>query len=71
MGVRVQVLADAVSSRHELDANVAIRRLELAGAVVSTTEAALFEWIETADHPRFKEISNLVKEADRARTGSV
>ena len=68
LGFRVQVLADAVSSRHPSDRDIALRRLEFAGAVVSTTEAALFEWTESADHPVFKSISALVKEADLARS---
>jgi hypothetical protein len=38
-----------------------LRRLERVGAVVSTTEAALFEWTETADRPEFKAISELIK----------
>lgn len=57
---RVQIVADAVASRHEYDAEIAFRRLERCGAILTTTEAALFEWTETADHPRFKEISALV-----------
>ena len=57
---RVQIVADAVASRHEYDAEIALRRLERCGAILTTTEAALFEWTETADHPRFKEISALV-----------
>jgi nicotinamidase-related amidase len=68
LNFRVQVPADAVSSRHAFDRDIALRRLELAGAVVTTTEAALFEWTESADHPQFKAISALVKEADLART---
>ncbi len=68
MGARVQVLSDAVGSRHALDREVALRRIERAGAVVSTVEAALFEWTESAAHPRFKAISELVKEADIARS---
>jgi nicotinamidase-related amidase len=68
MGLRVQVLADAVGSRHAFDGEIALRRVELAGAVVSTTEAALFEWTESADHRNFKAISALVKEADLARS---
>jgi nicotinamidase-related amidase len=68
LGFRVQVPADAVSSRHALDRDIALRRLELAGAVVTTSEAAIFEWIETADHPQFKAISALIKEADLARS---
>ena len=61
-GYRVQVLADAVGSRFAVDRDVALRRLEQAGAIVSTTEAALFEWVGGAEHPKFKEISALVKE---------
>ncbi len=68
MNFRVQVPADAVSSRHAVDRDIALRRLELAGAVVTTTEAAIFEWTETADHPQFKAISALIKEADFVRT---
>lgn len=62
LGFRVQIAADAVGSRHPSDRDVALRRLEAAGAVISTTEAVLFEWCETADRPEFKAISALVKE---------
>lgn len=62
MGLRVQIPADAVSSRSPEDAEVALRRLERVGATVSTTEAALFEWVECSDSPHFKTISNLIKE---------
>ncbi|OJW08351.1 MAG: hydrolase [Planctomycetales bacterium 71-10] len=62
LGFRVQVAADAVGSRDPFDRDVALRRLEAAGAVISTVEAVLFEWCETADRPEFKAISALVKE---------
>jgi nicotinamidase-related amidase len=62
LGYAVQVPADAVGSRFAIDREFALRRLERAGAVVTTTEAVLFEWLGTAEHPRFKEISALVKE---------
>ncbi len=62
LGFRVQVVADAVGSRDPFDRDVALRRLETAGAAISTTEAVLFEWCETADRPEFKAISALVKE---------
>jgi nicotinamidase-related amidase len=68
MGFRVQVAADAVTSRHKIDWEFALRRLEHAGAVVSTTEAVLFEWTESADRPEFKAISELVKSLDRPET---
>ena len=61
-GLLVQVPADAVASRRSLDWQFALRRLERAGAVVTTTEAVLFEWVETADHPHFREVSRLVRD---------
>jgi nicotinamidase-related amidase len=62
LGFRVQVAADAVTSRNRMDWEYALRRLEHAGATVSTTEAVLFEWLQTADRPEFRAISGLVKE---------
>lgn len=62
LGFLVQVPADAVASRGKMDWDFALRRLERAGAVISTTEAVLFEWVGGADHPGFKAISTLVKE---------
>jgi nicotinamidase-related amidase len=63
LGFRVQIPADAVTSRHRFDWEFALRRLEHARAVISTAEAVLFEWLETADRPEFKVISELVKAA--------
>ena len=62
LGYRVQIPADAVGSRFAIDREFALRRLEQAGAVISTTESAIFEWVGGAEHPRFKEVSALVKE---------
>lgn len=61
LGFQVQVPADAVASRGRMDWEFALRRLERAGAVVSTTEAVLFEWTERSDRPEFKVISELIK----------
>jgi nicotinamidase-related amidase len=65
LGFRVQVPADAVTSRRKVDWEFALRRLEQVGAVVSTTEAVLFEWAERADRPEFKAISDIVKSLER------
>jgi nicotinamidase-related amidase len=62
LGYTVQVPVDAVSSRFAIDRDVALRRLERAGVILSTTEAVLFEWLGTAEHPAFKAISAMVKE---------
>ena len=64
LGFRVQVPADAVASRRKMDWEFALRRLERAGAIVSTTESVLFEWTEKSDRPEFKAISELVKSLD-------
>lgn len=61
-GFRVFIAVDAVGSRGDLDRDVALRRLDSAGATLTTTEAALFEWCERSGTPEFKAISKLVKE---------
>ncbi|MFI4992139.1 MAG: isochorismatase family protein [Solirubrobacterales bacterium] len=59
-GVEVHVPADAVGSRHAIDYERGLERLERAGAVVSTVEAALFELLERAGTPEFKEVQKLI-----------
>jgi nicotinamidase-related amidase len=59
---RVYLAADAVASRYAIDWEFALRRLEQAGAIVTTSETAVFEWIGGAGAPKFKEISRLVQE---------
>ena len=59
-GVEVQIPADAVGSRHEIDYASGLERLERAGAVVTTVEAALFELLERAGTPEFKAVQKLI-----------
>jgi nicotinamidase-related amidase len=59
-GVEVHVPADAVGSRHQLDYERGLERLERAGAVVTTIEAALFELLERAGTPEFKAVQGLI-----------
>jgi nicotinamidase-related amidase len=59
-GVEVHLPADAVGSRHAIDYERGLERLERAGAVVSTVEAALFELLERAGTPEFKSVQNLI-----------
>ena len=59
-GVEVHVPADAVGSRHAIDYERGLERMERAGAVVSTVEAALFELLERAGTPEFKEVQKLI-----------
>ncbi len=55
------VVADAVSSRRALDAQVAIERMREQGALVTTVESLLFELLGSADEPEFKQISAIAK----------
>ena len=55
-GYQVYLVADAVSSRHEFDHQMAIDRMRQEGAIITTTEMVMCELLKTAHHPRFKEI---------------
>lgn len=59
-GIQVHVPADAVGSRHRLDYERGLERLEDAGATVSTVETVLFELLEKAGTPEFKAIQKLI-----------
>ncbi len=61
-GFAVYVAADAIGSRHAIDKEFALRRMDSAGAVLTTTEAAMFELCERSGTPAFKTISKLVQE---------
>jgi hypothetical protein len=54
------VPADAVGSRHAIDYERGLERMERSGAVVSTVEAALFELLERAGTPEFKAVQKLI-----------
>jgi nicotinamidase-related amidase len=60
-GVEVHVPADAVGSRHQLDYERGLERLERAGAVITTVESVLFELLERAGTPEFKAVQGLIK----------
>jgi nicotinamidase-related amidase len=61
-GWRVYVAVDAIGSRFDVDCRTALGRMDSAGATLTTTEAALFEWCEVAGTQEFKEISRLARE---------
>src|SRR5438445_13573883 len=69
-GLHVTLPVDGVASRFAIDHDTAIRRLELAGAVLTTVEAAAFEWVGDSAHPQFKAVSKLVIARGRAVGGS-
>jgi nicotinamidase-related amidase len=61
-GFQIYLAVDAIGARKDIDHQVALRRMEAHGATLTTTEAALFEWCQTAERPEFKKISALVKQ---------
>lgn len=65
-GFRVYLAVDALGSRFEIDYQTALRRMDSAGAVLTTTEAAMFEWCQRAGTPEFKTISQLVRQTPPA-----
>lgn len=59
-GLHVFLPVDALAARVQLDHEIALRRLEQAGAVLTTAEAVAFEWVGDATHPQFKAVSALI-----------
>lgn len=59
---RVYLAVDAVGSRYRIDHDTALRRMEQAGAVLTTAETCVFEWVGGSSHPQFKAVSALVQE---------
>ena len=57
----VTVLADAVSSRTQENKDIALRRMTVEGAKLSSTEMALFELLVTSGTEEFRAVAKLVK----------
>ncbi|VDP13886.1 unnamed protein product [Soboliphyme baturini] len=56
----VHVVVDASSSRSLGDRLFAFRRMEKLGALLTTSECALFELVKDSTNPKFKEIQKLI-----------
>ena len=61
-GYIVHLVSDAVSSRFKSDYDNAISTAARAGAVITTTETALFQLVKVAGTDGFKAISKLVRQ---------
>ena len=60
-GFKVDVVADAVSSRTLDNKQIALTRLAAEGARITSVEMALFALLRTAEHPKFRQIAKLIK----------
>jgi nicotinamidase-related amidase len=60
-GHAVKWVADAVGSRHPHNRLAATERARKLGADVVTTEMVIFEWLRTSEHPKFRQLLQLVR----------
>lgn len=58
---QVHLICDAVSSRSPTNRDIAFRRMESAGVHLSNVEMVLFELMQDASHPRFRDVTRLFK----------
>lgn len=56
MGRKVFVVEEAVGSRRPRDKALALGRMQQNGAEIVSREMVAFEWLESADHPRFRDV---------------
>ena len=60
-GYEVYVVADAVSSRTARNREIGIQKLLASGAILTSTEMALFELLKTATDPKAKDLFKIIK----------
>ena len=70
-GYRVYVICDCTDSRNSYDREIAFRRMEQQGIVLTTSESVVYELLERAGTDLFRRISRLTKEAPLFREGAV
>jgi len=57
----VHLIADATSSRSAFNRDIGFRRMERAGVHLSNVEMVLFELMVDATHPKFRDVTKLLK----------
>ena len=60
-GLSVHLLTDCITARSANNRQIALAKMQMSGAVPSSTEMALFELLRDAKHEQFKAIQNLIK----------
>lgn len=60
-GYKVEIVADAVSSRSEYNKHIGLKKCLGLGATITCVETALFELLRTAEHEHFKAISKIIR----------
>ncbi|MEZ4653686.1 MAG: hydrolase [Candidatus Eisenbacteria bacterium] len=60
-GYEVTIVADAVSSRHPRNLEIALRRMEQEGAHLETAESTIFQMLEMCGTPAFKRWLQIIR----------
>lgn len=60
-GLEVHLLTSCIAAREPTNKRVALRKMQLSGAIPSSIEMALFELMRDARHEHFKAIQQLIK----------
>ena len=58
---KTYIVRNALGSRHPEDKETAVRRMERHGAEIVTTEMVVFEWLQTADRPQFRQVISVIR----------
>jgi nicotinamidase-related amidase len=61
-GFQVHLLTGCIASRQPANKRVALRKMQMSGALPSSIEMALFELLRDAKHEQFKAIQQLIKQ---------
>jgi len=59
--VPVEIVADGVCSRRAVNLTVGLEQARQAGAVLTSTETVVFQWLGRADSDAFRELSKLLR----------
>ncbi|KAM3873945.1 isochorismatase domain-containing protein 1 [Diretmus argenteus] len=60
-GYEVHVVADSTSSRSMVDRMFALQRMARVDIIITTSESVLLQLVGDKEHPKFKEIQNIIK----------
>ena len=61
LGYEVFVICDAISARTALAHQIGLSRIKQGGSILTHSESVAYEWMESAEHPDFREVLELVK----------
>ncbi|CAI9566812.1 unnamed protein product [Staurois parvus] len=61
-GFDVHVVAEACSSRNQMDRLVALNRLKQSGAFLTTSKGVILQLLQDSSHPKFKQVQKLIIE---------